>query len=75
MSDREGKWTKLTKRQLAVLAKYADTVDGQRYLQGFPGSSDLYSKGLLKWHGDQYGTHFYSITDTGRAALTRALGQ
>ena len=58
-----------SKRLLKVLAQYKDTSDS-RYMQGLPGASDLWHRfGLLQWHGDQYGTHFYSITPAGKKAL------
>jgi len=63
--------SRLSKRQLKVLAQYKDTSDS-RYMQGVPGASELWRPmGLLDWHGNQYGTHFYSITPAGVAALAK----
>lgn len=59
----------LSKRQLKVLAQYKHTSDSH-FSQGVPGASELWRPmGLLDWHGEQYGTHFYSITPAGIAAL------
>lgn len=60
----------LTAEQLATLRQYAETSDGT-FLQGLPGATELWRPmGLLDWRGQQYGTHFYSITQAGREALT-----
>lgn len=62
----------LTEERLRVLRQYAGTSDGQ-FMQGIPGASELWRPmGLLDWRGSQYGSHFYSITDAGRAALVKA---
>jgi len=59
----------LTKVQFALLEQYKDTTDG-RFMQGLPGATELWRPlGLLEWRGSQYGCHFYSITEAGRAAL------
>lgn len=65
---------KLTEEQLRVLKQYADTNDG-RFLQEIPGAHELWRPmGLLEWRGSSFGTNFYSITDAGRAALSKAEG-
>ena len=61
---------KLTKKQIAVLRQYEHTSD-VCYMQGVKGSTELYGLKFLDWHGDQYGCHFYSITDAGRFALSQ----
>lgn len=62
---------RLTLGLLETLRLYADTSDG-RFMQGMSGASALMAMGLLKWRGDQYGSHFYSITEAGRLALSKA---
>jgi hypothetical protein len=60
---------KLTKARLKVLRQYAET-SSTNYMQGMPGATELWRPmGLLDWHGSQYGTHFFSITEAGREAL------
>lgn len=59
----------LTAKQLTVLRQYAHTSDSV-FMQGIPGATELWRPlGLLDWRGTQYGCHFFSITDVGRAAL------
>lgn len=67
--------TNLTKVQIEILRQYQHT-DDWHFMQGIAGVSELWRPlGLLEWHGEQYGTHFYSITDAGRAALAKASGE
>lgn len=62
--------SKLTKVQLEVLRQYEHTSDSN-FMQGVKGAHELWRPlGLLDWHGQQYGTHFFSITPAGRAALS-----
>jgi hypothetical protein len=60
---------KLTGEQIDILRQYEHTHEGH-FMQGIKGASSL-PKGLLEWHGTQYGTSFYSITQAGRELIAK----